>query len=25
LVSVNEGDSLKAGDTVTVVILPRIK
>lgn len=25
LVSVNEGDSLKAGDSVTVVILPRIK
>ena len=25
LVSVNAGDSLKAGDTVTVVILPRIK
>ncbi len=25
LVSVNEGDSLKAGDLVTVVVLPRIK
>ena len=25
LVSVNEGDALKAGDSVTVVILPRIK
>ena len=25
LVSVNEGDSLKAGDSVTVIILPRIK
>lgn len=25
LVSVNEGDSLKAGDTLTAVILPRIK